>query len=514
MSETPVILERYEPALPLSLIDASATNPRTHFNPAYIDELAASIQEKGLIQPIVVRQKPRSDRFEIVAGECRWRATKRTQRERIPALVRAYTDEQVLEIQLIENIHRTDLTPMEQARGYRRLIDSNPDKHSAATIAMRIGMSVDWVWDRLKLNDLIPEVVQLLETDRIAVGHAIVIARQKPADQKRIIGINEFSYGGPALSGLWQDEHAEFDFDETKDATKADPYRGYKPKTVRELERWIDAHIRFDVAHAAQAQPLQFEDVAARVEAAEERPGRGKKVIPITLEYRVTDDAKDPDERTYGEQSWRRADGTDKAKTCDHAVLGLVVAGPSRGQAFDVCIARDKCRVHFGKEIREREKAAKARAAGDERTAAKADAKANARAEREQREREQREARWKRLAPKLKSAIEAAAAAQPATLSDAAFAWLLAEMRLAKTTTREQFLLAALRHQLARVQFWWSSEEQDCVQAAKALGVDTKALIKQVEAELKAAAAPKATKAKAAPATKAISKGTRKAGKR
>src|SRR5688572_26956171 len=113
--------------LPIDAILRSSTNPRTHFDDAYISELAGSIAEKGLIQPIVVRPHPPvpeidGEAYEIVAGECRWRASRRAGLSTVATIIRDYTDEQVLEVQLIENIHRTDLTPLEQAVGYRRLI--------------------------------------------------------------------------------------------------------------------------------------------------------------------------------------------------------------------------------------------------------------------------------------------------------------------------------------------------------------------------------------------------------
>lgn len=507
MTTAATVTERYEAALPIGLIDPSKSNPRTNFSQSYIDELSGSIAEKGLIQPIVVREKS-GGRFEIVAGECRWRGSKQAKASTVRAIVRDYTDEQVLEIQLIENIHRHDLTPMEQARGYRRLIDSNPDKHSASTIAQRIGMSVDWVWDRLKLNDLIPEVVKLLETDRIAVGHAIVIAKQKPEDQKRIIGIREFSHGGPSMSGLWQDEHGTLDFDEDKPNKKTDPYHGYKPKTVRELERWIDEHIRFDVAHAAKAQPLQFEDVAARVESAERQPGRGKKVISITYEYQLKDDAKDPDERTYGERSWRRADGAEKSKTCDHSVLGLVVAGPSRGQAFDVCIARDRCTVHFGTEIRAREKDAKARASGQTAKADKAIERRQAAEKKREEERKAKEARWKKLHPALTKAAAAALEGQTEELTDTAFAWLVGHLDLPKSTSRAAFMVVLLKHEvtaaLKRTGWYYSDHnEAESVALATAVGVDVKAVTAAIDK-------PEAVSADKKPAKKAAKKAVKR----
>jgi ParB family chromosome partitioning protein len=103
--------------LPWARIHPSKTNPRTHFDDAYIkDDLAVSIAEKGIIQPLVVRPHPKKDDdVEIVAGECRWRAAKVAGLELLPVIIREYTDEQVLEIQIEENTHRKDLTPLEEA---------------------------------------------------------------------------------------------------------------------------------------------------------------------------------------------------------------------------------------------------------------------------------------------------------------------------------------------------------------------------------------------------------------
>jgi ParB/RepB/Spo0J family partition protein len=132
----PFLLERFE-RLERTRIHPSKTNPRTHFDEAYLrDELAPSVRDKGVIEPLIVRPHPkRPDDVEIVAGECRWRAATIAGLELLPCIIRDYTDEQALEIQLVENIHRKDLTALEQAVGYRALIKSNPDKHSAASIA-------------------------------------------------------------------------------------------------------------------------------------------------------------------------------------------------------------------------------------------------------------------------------------------------------------------------------------------------------------------------------------------
>lgn len=397
----------------LDLIDPSKVQPRTIFPADYLEQLKVSVQEKGVLEPILLRPRPKG-RFEIVAGECRTRAAKMASLTHIPAVVRSYTDEQVLEIQLEENIHRKNLTPLEEAVAYRRLIATNPDKHSAATIATRIGMSVSYVWDYLKLNDLIPEAKKILAAERMTVGHAILIARLKPEDQERVIDpAGDHRYGRG--EGLWRGESG-LSWGDWDDKKGADKYEHVEAVSIRELDDWIKTHIRFDVAHAAKAQPLEFEQVAAKVEEATAKPGRGKKVIAITSEYRVADDARDEKERTYGSQSWERADGQEKSKICEYSVLGVVAAGERYGQTLDVCIARDKCRVHFGKVITAKEKAAKQRESGKPKQAAKTEKRAEQSWEIENRKRQEASARWDRLKPHAIAAV--AAKIKPGKLTD------------------------------------------------------------------------------------------------
>jgi ParB family chromosome partitioning protein len=160
--------------IPIGQLVPSKTNPRQHFDETYLAQLAESIAEKGLLEPILVRPLAgHHQRYEIIAGECRYRASKIANETHLPAVIRRYTDEQALEVQLIENLHRQDLAPLEQARGFRALIDSNPTKHSAESIATRIGMSPAWVWDRMKLLDLVKDAQEILSQGRMTVGHAI-----------------------------------------------------------------------------------------------------------------------------------------------------------------------------------------------------------------------------------------------------------------------------------------------------------------------------------------------------
>lgn len=482
--ETPAATTGHYVDVAIEKVFASKTNPRTHFDDSYLEELARSIHDKGLIQPIILRPaKGSKTGWEIVAGECRWRASKKAGLATIAAIVRDYTDEQVLELQLIENIHRQDLTPLEQAVGYRKLIQTNPDKHSAATIAARIGMSEAWVWDRLKLNDLIPEAKTLLETERITTGHAILIARQKPEDQKDIIHVDTEvnRYGAGSQDGLWRVDHS-FNFDERRDAKKADKYAGLKLCSVRELESYIHDHVRFDIQHAAKAQPFEFEPVAQQIETAAAKPGRGKKVVAITFDYRCPDDARDDQEETYGREAWKRADGQEKSHTCEFSVLGVVAAGGAEyGKAFEVCVARDKCRVHWLENVRRKEKAEKARELGKTAKPKKTGEPKESSWERENRIRREREekqeARWKRRFPLLKTAI-AEARKKLKAVNGPAYAYALKANNLPAGTKPAELPMVMLDVAIREViggHVWYGREAQ-VVALAKALGVDTSAL--------------------------------------
>ena len=475
----------------------SKTNPRTHFDDAYLDEIGASIATNGLLQPLTVRPR-KAGGFEIVCGECRWRGAKRKGVTALAAIVRAYTDEQVLDAQLIENMHRQDLTPLEQAVGYRRLIATNPDKHSAATIAQRIGMSEVWVWDRLKLNDLIPDAKAILDQARMAVGHAILLARLKPEHQTRAITVDGNRMRVGTHDGLWRDDHG-LDFDEDDPAHKGKKpgkYDGLKACSVRELEAWIQRHVRFDVDHAAKAQPLVFEETAAKVAAAAAQPGRGRKVIAITHEYRVADDARDENERTYGSESWQRADGQEKSKTCDHSVLGVVAAGTGYGDTLEVCVARDKCRVHFGDVIRKKEKTATLRESGKGTQADRREAAEEARAHQVAAEHARTRARWDKFGPALRKAVHEAVSKLKA-VNGPIYAQVLKFHHL--PSTKPANLPRVLLDQAIKLQFdrhMWAGDEARYVAWAKVLGVDVKAL----EPEAPKAAEPAPTKKAAKPA--------------
>jgi len=153
------------------------------FNPDRLQQLADSIQAVGVQQPIVVRPNGQS-KFEIVAGERRWRAAKLAGLLDIPAVVRDLDDVTVLKIQTIENLQREDIHPLDEAQGYARLIERAG--YDVEHLAQEVGRSASYVYQRLKLQDLVPKAREMFIQGTIAAGHSILIARLQPKQQKEL----------------------------------------------------------------------------------------------------------------------------------------------------------------------------------------------------------------------------------------------------------------------------------------------------------------------------------------
>ena len=157
----------------LTRIHESTTNPRSIFDESKLAELAASLRTQGLIQPITVR--PNSDGYEIVAGARRFRAAQLAELTELPVRIVQLSDEQSLEWQIIENSQRVDVHPYEEARGYQRLLDL--PGYDVATLAEKTGKSDSHIYARLALLQLIPEVAEAFQTERITASHANLISR-------------------------------------------------------------------------------------------------------------------------------------------------------------------------------------------------------------------------------------------------------------------------------------------------------------------------------------------------
>ena len=165
---------------PIELIRRNPDQPRRAFSEAELESLAASIREKGVLQPILIRPAPNGDGFQIVAGERRWRASQRAGLTAIPAVIRELDDRQVLEIAIIENVQRADLNPIEEALGYRALIERFGRTHEG--LGEIVGKSRSHVANTLRLLSL-PDAVRVhVEEGRLSAGHARALLTAENAE--------------------------------------------------------------------------------------------------------------------------------------------------------------------------------------------------------------------------------------------------------------------------------------------------------------------------------------------
>jgi len=210
--------------VPISILVESATNPRKRFDEKNLEELAASMRAQGILAPLLVRELEES-KYEVVAGARRLRAAKLAELETIPVRVVKLTDAEAIEAQCVENLQREDIHPLEEALGFKSLLELGEPVYTIATIAARAGKGEAYIYGRIRLADLIPPVAEAFLKDQITIGHALLIAKL-PASQQQ----EAFS---AAFRGLWTSEG---------NTQILIP--------VRELAAWIEANILLQLASA------------------------------------------------------------------------------------------------------------------------------------------------------------------------------------------------------------------------------------------------------------------------
>lgn len=170
---------RPDMVVPIEKVVPNPDQPRRSFTQDQLDELANSIKAKGIIQPLIVRARE-GGTYEIVAGERRWRAAQMAQLHEIPVLVREFTDTEVLEVAIIENIQRADLNPVEEAMGYRQLMDKFG--HTQEKLAEELGKSRSYLANLMRLLQLPEDVQDLLVEGKLSAGHArALITSENPS---------------------------------------------------------------------------------------------------------------------------------------------------------------------------------------------------------------------------------------------------------------------------------------------------------------------------------------------
>lgn len=209
----------------LKNIEESKTNPRKRFDDKALAELAESIKGKGVLQPVLVRllSKNGTDKYELVAGARRFRAASIAGLEDIPCIVKEWTDEQALEVQVIENLQREDVHPLEEALGYKALLDTG--HYEVEGIAAKVGKSLSYIYSRQKLLALSPEAQKEFLAGEITAGHAILLARVQDHYQELALTVmlwETTSWGANAKRGKTRKPNAT---------------------SVRELSRWLKEYI-------------------------------------------------------------------------------------------------------------------------------------------------------------------------------------------------------------------------------------------------------------------------------
>lgn len=341
--------------VPLDSIVESKTNPRKHFDKKSLHELTISVAEKGILVPLLVRKTitvqeggdHALDAFEIVAGARRFRAAKEASLEQIPVIVRELDDLQALEVQVIENLQRCDVHPLEEAEGYKQLLAAGKYKDVDA-LAVKVGKSTSYVYQRLKLAELIQPAKKAFEEEKISAGHAILIARLQSDAQKE------------ALTYCTDRWHAA---------------------SVRDLADWIERNIHLDLAKApwkkddaelvpsagpciscpkrTGASPALFEDIKKGDTCTDPTCFRSKQSALVKIKMaehpgiRIVsnqDAYSGNDEKALNKQfpgilmerQYRKAG----ALKCKHTTQALVVHGDGLGTRINVCLAEKRCKVH------------------------------------------------------------------------------------------------------------------------------------------------------------------------
>lgn len=167
-------------------LTASRENYRKQFDKTAFDELVASVKLRGILQPVIVRPNGKKGHYEVVAGNRRLAAAQAAGLKEMPSIIKTLTDEEALEVQVIENSQRENPNPIDEAEGFKRLLKLG--KHTAETLAEKIGHSIAYVLSRVKLADLDAKVRDKIANNELSIGHAILLTRlRQPADQKKLM---------------------------------------------------------------------------------------------------------------------------------------------------------------------------------------------------------------------------------------------------------------------------------------------------------------------------------------
>lgn len=242
-----------EASLPITSIVTNPDQPRKSFDETQLSELSDSIKQNGVLQPILVRKK--GDKYEIVAGERRYQASKLAGLKEIPAIVREIDDAEVFQLALIENLQRSDLTPIEEARGYRQLLDTKGLTQEG--LAKILSKSRSAIANTLRLMDLPQEVQDMMEEGQITAGHARAILAV-PTEEGRIKLAQKVVAENLTVR---QTENLAPLFSVTRDEIKPkNPAPQYFKRAARTLRQALDTTVKVKQVRGKNKIEIEFKD--------------------------------------------------------------------------------------------------------------------------------------------------------------------------------------------------------------------------------------------------------------
>ena len=349
--------------LPLALLIPSKTNPRRVMEDDALLELAESIRVHGVLEPLIVR--PIAERqFEVVAGGRRFLASKVAEKQDAPCSVRELTDAQVLEIQLVENLQRRDVHPLEEAQGFHALLQLEEPKYSIEQIAAKVGKTPSYVATRARLTELAPPAVEAFYAEEIGVGHALLLAKLQSAQQEQALAncFREEWGGGAGKSKRillpvrhlqhWIEQNvllllkrAPFNKRDAQLVPAAGscvdcPKRtGHNKLLFVELSGGLDACTDPD-CYAAKLEAHVKTKVAAKPElvqisTAYKQQLEGEKAIPRNKYVEIREEKPDTPEKA----KWP------EFKTCKYTTEAIVADGIDKGEMRKIC-TEPNCPVH------------------------------------------------------------------------------------------------------------------------------------------------------------------------
>jgi len=351
----------------LSRVVESGTNPRRTFK--NMDELAASVKAHGVLVPILVRpvnghldgqsrnalaiRGTAAPDFEIVAGARRYRAAQSAGLPDIPVRIREMTDDEALELQVIENSQREDVHPMEEALGYQKLLER--PGYGIEAIAEKVGRSTSYVYQRLKLLDLIKRAEDSFLEDHISAGHAVLIARLSPKDQAEALDhcFDKYQTDTDEKPMLWGvrelasfiSSHIHLDLHAAvfkKDDPDLLPAAGACTTCMKRTG--FVPHLWPDIAHkdTCTDRKCYEEKLQAHIERRKAQFEKSGPVLRITTRYHR---AQDEDKSIIAEDQYQEVT---RDNTCEHAQKAIVVSGyRDIGKIKTVCVDPN-CKKHHG----------------------------------------------------------------------------------------------------------------------------------------------------------------------